>query len=107
MAKGLKRILPILDQVLVEKIEGEEKTKGGLFIPPTARNNEPVFQGYVRAVGPGRFLDNGARVEPSVKEGDRVVFGRYAPGREMEVDGKTYLFIREGELLSVLVEEKV
>ncbi len=96
------KIRPILDQLLVKLRKDEEKTRGGIWIPKTAVNQEPVYRGTVIAVGPGRYLDDGRRVEPSVKKGDEVVFGKYSAGREIEVGDRKYVFIHEGDLLSTL-----
>lgn len=89
---------PLGDRVVVKVIEQEERTKGGIVLPDTAK--EKPQQGEVLAVGPGRILDNGERVEPEVKVGDRVIFAKYG-GTEVEVDGEEYLILRESDILAV------
>lgn len=93
------RIRPLHDRVLVQRIEEEEKTKGGIIIPDTAR--EKPQQGKIIAVGPGRIDDKGNRVPMNVKEGDRVLFGKYA-GSEVEIDDEQYLIMREDDILGVI-----
>jgi chaperonin GroES len=83
----------------VERTEEEEKTKGGIIIPDTAK--EKPQQGKVVAVGPGRVDEKGNRVPPGVKPGDRVLFGKYA-GSEIEIDGQQYLIMREDDILGVI-----
>lgn len=101
MAKGESMgINPLSDRILVRREEQDEKTPGGIYIPANAR--EKLNVGTVLAVGRGKVLDTGRVVEPSVKAGDRVVFGKYA-GQEFERDGqKGLLFLREDELHGVL-----
>jgi|SRR5690606_22755150 len=89
---------PLGDRVVVKVIEQEERTKGGIVLPDTAK--EKPQQGEVLAVGPGRILDNGQRIEPEVKVGDRVIFAKYG-GTEVEVDGEEYLILRESDILAV------
>jgi chaperonin GroES len=96
--EGMK-IRPLQDRVLVERIEEEEKTKGGIIIPDTAR--EKPQQGKVVAVGPGKTDEKGNRVAMGVKVGDRVLFGKYA-GSEVEIEGKQYLIMREEDILGVI-----
>jgi chaperonin GroES len=96
------KVRPILDQLLVELRKDEDRTKGGIWIPANAVNQDPVYRGTVVAVGPGKFLENGKRVEPSVKKGDEVVFGKYSAGREIEAENRRFVFIHEGDLLSAL-----
>lgn len=93
------KIRPLQDRVVVERIEEEEKTKGGIIIPDTAK--EKPQQGKVIAVGPGRVDEKGNRVPLGVKAGDRVLFGKYA-GSEIEIDGKQYLIMREDDILGVI-----
>lgn len=93
------KIRPLHDRVLVQRIEEEEKTKGGIIIPDTAR--EKPQQGKVVAVGPGRIDDKGNRVPMNVKAGDRVLFGKYA-GSEVEIDDEQYLIMREDDILGVI-----
>ena len=93
------KVRPLQDRVLVKRIEEEETTKGGIIIPDTAK--EKPQQGIVKAVGKGKILDNGTRVEPDVKKGDKVLFGKYA-GSEIKVDGDDYLIMREDDILGIL-----
>jgi chaperonin GroES len=89
---------PLGDRVLVEPLEAEEKSAGGIYLPEAAQ--EAPREGKVIAVGPGRVLDNGERVPVSVKEGDIVVYTKYG-GNEVRVGDKEYLIIDEGSLLAV------
>ncbi len=89
------------DRVLVKPLPQEERTKAGVIIPDTAK--ERPQKGQVLAVGPGRMLENGQRVEPSVKEGDIVLFGKYA-GTEVKIEGEEYIILRESEILAVIEE---
>ncbi|HSC88669.1 MAG TPA: co-chaperone GroES [Polyangiaceae bacterium] len=92
------KIRPLQDRVIVKRVAEEEKTKGGIIIPDTAK--EKPIEGEVIAVGPGK-LDDGKRIEPSVKAGDRVLFGKYA-GTEVKLDGVEHLILREDDILGVL-----
>jgi chaperonin GroES len=92
-------IKPLEDRVVVEPIENETKTSGGIFLPESAK--EKPVRGKVVASGPGRLLENGKRAEMSVKVGSTVVYGKYA-GSEVEFKGKKLLIIKETELLGVL-----
>lgn len=89
---------PLEDRVVVKVIEEEQKTQGGIVLPDTAK--EKPQEGKVVAVGPGRLLDNGTRVAPAVKVGDRVVFAKYS-GTEVKVDGQEYLIMRESDILAI------
>lgn len=89
---------PLQDRVLVKQLDEEEKTKGGIIIPETAK--EKPYQGKVIAVGKGRKLDDGTVREPVVKEGDHVLFERYA-GTTVKLDGEDYMIMREDEILAV------
>ena len=91
---------PLADRVIVEPIEQEEMTAGGIYVPETAK--EKPQEGTVLAVGPGRLLDNGQRAPMEVREGDRVLFAKYA-GTEFKVDGnKRYLILGEKDILAVV-----
>jgi chaperonin GroES len=92
------KIRPLQDRVIVKRVGEEEKTKGGIIIPDTAK--EKPIEGEIIAVGPGKFED-GKRIEPSVKAGDRVLFGKYA-GTEVKLDGEEHLILREDDILGVL-----
>ena len=90
---------PLHDRVLVRRIEGEEKTKGGLIIPDTAK--EKPAEAEVVAVGPGARKDSGELIAPSVKAGDRVLFGKWS-GTEVTVDGKELLIMKESDILGII-----
>jgi chaperonin GroES len=93
------KIRPLHDRVLVQRIEEEEQSKGGIIIPDTAK--EKPQEGKVVAVGPGRLDEDGKRTPVSVKPGDRVLFGKYA-GSEIEIDDENYLILREEDILAVI-----
>lgn len=90
-------IRPLDDRVVVEPLEAEEKTKGGILLPETAK--EKPTKGKIVSVGEGRLLDNGQRAKLLVKKGDLVLYGKYA-GTEITVDGKEYLIIKESDILA-------
>ena len=92
-------VKPLADRVLVRPLEAEEKKKGGIIIPDTAK--EKPQQGEVVAVGPGRLDDAGKRVAMEVKKGDKVLFGKYS-GTEVTVDDDDYLIMRESDILAVI-----
>jgi chaperonin GroES len=100
MATNLK---PLGDRVIVKPKEKEDVTKSGIVLPDTA--SEKPQEGSVLAVGPGRVLDNGKRVEMDVKTGDKVLFAKYA-GTEVKLDGEEYLVIRESDLLAIVTNGK-
>ena len=91
---------PLHDRVLVRRIEGEEKTKGGLIIPDTAK--EKPAEAEVISVGPGARKDSGELIAPSVKAGDRVLFGKWS-GTEVTIDGKELLIMKESDILGIIV----
>ena len=93
------KMRPLRDRLLVERIEEAEQRIGGIIIPDTAK--EKPQQGRVVAVGKGRVNDKGEVFPLDVKEGDTVLFGKYA-GSEIKIDGKEYLIIREDEVLGIL-----
>ncbi|MBM4377160.1 MAG: co-chaperone GroES [Deltaproteobacteria bacterium] len=93
------KIRPLHDRVLVKRLEGEQTTKGGLFIPETAK--EKPIEGTVIAVGNGKLADDGSIRKLEVKANDRVLFGKYA-GTEVKVDGEELLILREEDILGVL-----
>ncbi|MBI4201309.1 MAG: co-chaperone GroES [Chloroflexi bacterium] len=88
---------PLGDRVVIKPIEREERTKGGLVLPDTAK--EKPQEGEVVAVGPGRVADDGKRVIMEVKAGDKVVYSKYA-GTEVKEDNQEYLIIRESDILA-------
>ena len=92
------KLRPLHDRVIVRRLEEEEKTAGGIIIPDTAK--EKPQQGKVLALGKGRFLQNGQIIPLIVKEGDRVLFARYA-GTEVKVEGEELLIMREDDILAV------
>jgi len=89
---------PLADRVVVRSLDRNEQTRGGLFIPDTAK--EKPQGGEILAVGPGRF-DDGKRVPMEVKVGDKVLFGKYS-GTEVTIDGEALLILRESDVLAVL-----
>jgi len=91
---------PLDDRVVVEPVEAEEVTAGGIVLPDTAR--EKPQRGKVLAVGPGKLLDNGERGELSVSVGDEVIYGKYV-GSEIEVDGRELKILRESDILAKVV----
>lgn len=95
---GLK-IRPLQDRVIVQRVEEEEKTKGGIIIPDTAK--EKPQEGKVIAVGKGKVSDNGKVIPPDVKAGDRILFGKYS-GSEVKLGGEEYLIMREDDILGVI-----
>jgi chaperonin GroES len=90
---------PLGDRVLVRRVEEEEKTKGGIIIPDTAK--EKPQEGEVIAVGPGARDDSGKRVEPDVKTGDKILFGKWS-GSEVKIDGEDLLIMKESDILGVV-----
>lgn len=93
------KLKPLYDRIIVKRLEGEEKTKGGIIIPDSAK--EKPIEGKIIAVGDGKLLDTGERVAPEVKAGDRVLFGKYA-GTEIKIDGEEHLIMREDDILGVI-----
>jgi chaperonin GroES len=93
------KIKPINDRVLVERIEEEQKTSGGIIIPDTAK--EKPQEGKVIAVGSGKMGEDGKRIPPQVNAGDRILFSKYA-GTEIKVDGVEHVFMREDDILAVI-----
>jgi chaperonin GroES len=95
----MSSIKPLQDRVIIKRIEEGEQIRGGIIIPDSAK--EKPQEGEVIAVGEGKKLDNGERVPLDVKEGDRVLFGKYA-GTEIKLDGDEYLIMREDDILGVI-----
>ena len=93
------KIRPLQDRIIVKRIEEEEKTKGGIIIPDTAK--EKPMEGKVIAVGKGKVLEDGKINPLDVKVGDRVLFGKYA-GTEVKIDGEEHLIMREDDILGVI-----
>jgi chaperonin GroES len=92
-------LVPLNDKIVVQRLEAEEKTAGGIVLPDTAK--EKPKQGKVLSLGDGKLLDNGKRAPFQVKEGDRVLFTSYA-GNEVTIDGKEYLIMSEDDILAVV-----
>ncbi len=90
------------DRVLVKPMPQEDKTESGIYLPDSAK--ERPQKGEVIEVGPGKLLDNGQRVEPTVKKGDKVLFGKYA-GTEVKFKGEEYIILRESEILAIIESE--
>ena len=102
MAKDKESALnvrPLDDRVVIEVLEAEERTAGGIVLPDTAKQKPQ--RGRVVAVGPGKQLDNGARVALAVRKGDEVIFGRYS-GSDVNVERKEYKIMRESDILAKL-----
>jgi len=93
------KLKPLQDRILVQRVEEETTTKGGIIIPDTAK--EKPAEGKVIAVGNGKLADDGKRIAMEVKTGDRILFGKYA-GTEVKVDGQEYLILREDDVLGVI-----
>lgn len=89
---------PLADRVVLKPVQMEETTKGGIVLPDTAKDKPQ--EGEVVAVGPGKVLDNGTRLAPEVKVGDRVVYSKYS-GSEVKIDGEEYLVVRESDILAI------
>lgn len=92
------KIKPLQDRVIVKRIEESDQMRGGLYIPDTAK--EKPQEGEIIAAGPGK-VENGNKIELTVKVGDRVLFGKYA-GTEVKLDGEEYLIMREDDILGII-----
>ena len=92
-------IRPLHDRIIVERLTNEEKTKGGIIIPDSAK--EKPQEGKVIAIGTGKVLDNGQTIKLEVKTGDRVLFSKYS-GNEIKVEGTEYTIMREDDILGVI-----
>lgn len=95
------KLRPLDDRVVVEPMEAEETTAGGIVLPDTAK--EKPQRGTVIAVGPGKLLDNGTRAEAAVAVGDEVIYGKYS-GSEVEIDGREVKILRESDILAKVVK---
>lgn len=100
-ASDAASIRPLDDRIVVEVVEAEQKTSGGILLPDTAQQKPQ--RGIVKAVGPGRARDTGERTPVSVKVGDEVLFGRYG-GNEVEVNGVEYKILRESDILAKIAK---
>jgi chaperonin GroES len=94
------KIRPLQDRVIVKRVKEEEKTKGGIIIPDSAK--EKPIEGEVLAVGNGKIVD-GKLQAPDVKAGDRILFGKYS-GTEVKIDGEEHLILREDDILGVITK---
>ncbi len=92
-------VRPLQDRVLIKRVDSEEKTHGGLFIPTSAK--EKPQEGEVIAAGPGKLNDRGELMALQVKQGDRVLFGKYS-GTEIKIEGEEHLILREEDILGIL-----
>ena len=90
---------PLSDRVIVRAMETEEKTKGGIIVPDTAK--EKPIEGTIMAVGPGKVTEDGKQVILEVKEGDKVLYGKYS-GTEITVEGEEYLIMRETDIFAII-----
>src|SRR6188472_3386946 len=95
------KIRPLDDRIVVQPVEAEERTAGGIVLPDTAK--EKPQRGRVLAVGPGKLLDSGERAEIGVKEGDEVLFGKYS-GTDVKVNGEEVKILRETDILAKIVK---
>ena len=93
------KLRPLQDRLLVQRVEEEEKTKGGIIIPDTAK--EKPAEGKVVAVGKGKVDENGKPIPMEVKKGDRILFGKYS-GTEIKIEGEEYLIMREDDVLGII-----
>jgi chaperonin GroES len=93
------KLRPLQDRILVQRVEEEGKTKGGIIIPDTAK--EKPVEGKVFAAGNGKLSEEGKRIALEVKKGDRILFGKYS-GTEVKIEGEEYLIMREDDVLGVI-----
>ncbi|MBN1441386.1 MAG: co-chaperone GroES [Planctomycetes bacterium] len=93
------KVRPLNDRIVVKRLEAEEKTKGGIVLPDTAK--EKPKEGIVKSLGSGKLLDSGERAPLQVKENDRVIFSSYA-GTEIKIDGEEYLIMSEDDVLAIV-----
>ncbi len=93
------KVRPLYDRIIVQRLEEEEKTKGGIIIPDTAK--EKPIEGKVIAVGGGRIKKDGTKMPLEIKKGDRVLFTKYG-GNEIKMDGEEYLMMKEEDILAII-----
>ncbi len=93
------KLRPLQDRILVQRVEEETTTKGGIIIPDTAK--EKPAEGKVTAVGNGKIGEDGKRIALEVKKGDRILFGKYS-GTEVKISGEEYLIMREDDVLGIV-----
>ena len=95
------KVRPLHDRILIRRIEETENIRGGIIIPDTAK--EKPQEGIVVAVGNGKILDDGTRLNLEVKEGDHILFGKYS-GTDIKIEGEEYLILREDEVLGIVAD---
>ncbi|HET6271646.1 MAG TPA: co-chaperone GroES [Bacteroidota bacterium] len=93
------KVKPLADRIVIKPAQAEEKTKGGIILPDTAKE-KPVI-GEVVAVGPGKVGDDGKKILPEVKVGDKVLYGKYS-GTEITIEGEEYLIMREADVFAIV-----
>jgi len=93
------KIKPLQDRLVIKRIEEEEKTKGGIIIPDSAK--EKPQEGRVVAIGDGKTLESGQKAPLTVKPGDKILFGKYS-GTEIKIDGEEHLILREDDVLAIV-----
>jgi len=93
------KLRPLQDRILVQRVKEEDKTKGGIIIPDTAK--EKPIEGRVISAGKGKLSEEGKRIALEVKKGDRILFGKYS-GTEVKVEGEEYLIMREDDVLGII-----
>ncbi len=93
------KVRPLHDRIIVKRLEEEEKTKGGIIIPDTAK--EKPIEGRVIAVGDGKIKEDGKKIPIEVKKGDRVLFAKYA-GTEIKIDGEEHLMMKEDDIIAIV-----
>ena len=93
------KVRPLHDRIIVKRLEEEEKTKGGIIIPDSAK--EKPIEGRVIAVGDGKIMEDGKKIPMEVKKGDRVLFAKYA-GTEIKIDGEEHLMMKEDDVLAII-----
>lgn len=93
------KVRPLHDRIIVKRLEEEEKTKGGIIIPDTAK--EKPFEGKVMAVGDGKIKEDGSKIPMEVKKGDRILFAKYA-GSDVKINGEDHLIMKEDDVLAVI-----
>ena len=93
------KVTPLSDRILVKRLDAAEEERGGIIIPDTAK--EKPQQGKIIAVGPGRIADDGKRINPEVKSGQKVLIGKYS-GTEVKIDGEEYIILREDDILGIV-----
>ncbi|MDR2728782.1 MAG: co-chaperone GroES [Chitinispirillales bacterium] len=92
-------VKPLADRIVVRPLEAQEKTSGGIYIPDNAK--EKPQKGEVVAAGPGKTSDSGAKIEMSLKKGDKILYGKYS-GTEVSIDGEDFLIMKESDVLAVV-----